>query len=364
MKKIILLVLVSALLLVIFTACGQEEETDQSEDAISQATDYTPLIASAVQVVRGPLRDQVHTSGIIRGQQEVVLRSRVGGSIKQVHFELGERLVTQEVLVELEDRVASLRVSQLTQQYESARKELSSSEQLYERGSLSLAELTRDRAALDGLEAQLEQAKDALKDTRIATPIPGSVAEKGVGLTAGNMVQPGDLIARVVDLSELRVAVSVGQDQLFLVKKGFRAKVNIPTPYGTISTNGTVTAVSAGSDERTGSWRVLVDFPNPRPDTVKGGLSAEVIITNEDAKVFTLVPTAALVRREGKTYVFVVRDSKAEIEEVVLLDEYGNQAAVVSMDPQVELLEHKVLVSGLTRVRDGDDTVIEPYQQY
>jgi hypothetical protein len=69
------------------------------------------------------------------------------------------------------------------------------------------------------------------------------------------------------------------------------------------------------------------------------------------------------VFRDGKTYVFIVENGQARMTQVVLLDEYGNDAAVVSMDPSVKLNEYKVLVSGLSRVRDGYDTVIEPYQK-
>lgn len=46
--------------------------------------------------------------------------------------------------------------------------------------------------------------------------------------------------------------------------------------------------------------------------------------------------------------------------QVVLLDGYGNDAAVTH---PVELTEYKVLLSGLSRVRDRYKTVIEPHQQ-
>jgi membrane fusion protein (multidrug efflux system) len=362
MRKVLVGFLILAVM--ILGSCSADRSSAQKpEDDVSAATDYAPLVSSAVQVRTGALRDQVFTSGIVQGRNEAVIRARTSGVIEDIDFELGERVVRNQVLLTLEDRIASLNVSQLRQQYENAKNDLSSSQSLYDRGSLSLSRLTQAKASLDGLEAQLEQAEQALENTRIITPIAGRVAQRSPSLVVGDLIQTGQEIGRVVDLSELRISVSVGQSQLFLVREGYEARIDIPTPYGKISTTGTVTAVSAGSDTRTGSWQVLVDFKNPRSSQVRAGLSAEVTIINRDAPVYTLVPAASLVDREGKTYVFIVESGQARMVEVVLLDRYGNDAAVVSMDPSIELLDYKVLVSGLTRIRDGYDTVIEPYDR-
>lgn len=91
-----------------------------------------------------------------------------------------------------------------------------------------------------GIESRLQQAEDALENTRVKTPIAGRIAQKGPRLVVG----------RVIDLSELRISVAVGQNQLFFVKEGYEALISIPTPTGVISTKGTVSTVSAGSDSR------------------------------------------------------------------------------------------------------------------
>jgi RND family efflux transporter MFP subunit len=356
--------------LIIITAlgaasCGSDDQQEvlSSSDEVSAATDYAPLVSLAVQVRTGAVRDKVYAGGIIEGRQEAVIRARTGGVIESVDFELGERVVKTQTLLVIEDTIAQLNVSQLRREYENAVKKLESDQALFDRGSLSLSQLTVSQAALDGIESRLKQAEDALENTRVKTPIAGRIAQKSPGLVVGDLLSAGQEIGRVIDLTELRISVAVGQNQLFLVKEGYEALISIPTPTGEISTRGIVSAVSAGSDPRTGSWQVLIDFKNPKPSEIRAGLSAEVTILNREATVYTLVPVSSLVFRDGKTYVFIVENGQARMIQVVLLDEYGNDAAVVSMDPSVELSEYKVLVSGLSRVRDGYDTVIEPYQQ-
>jgi membrane fusion protein, multidrug efflux system len=335
------------------------DETESPADTVSAATDYAPLVSAAVQVVRAPLREEFVGNGAIAGQEEAVLRTRIGGVIASIDFQLGQALEQGQVVMTLDDRIVSLNLRQLEQQFETAVKNLESSTRLYDRGSISLSQLNQERAALDGLEAQLSAARDNLENTRITTPISGSVAQRSPSLIIGDQIQAGVQIGRVVDLEHLRIQLSVGQSELFLLSVGDAAVIDIPTPTGTLTTNGVVSAISAGSDERTGSWAVLVDFNNPRPKVVRAGLSAKVTVKDADAAIYTVVPNAALVYRDGKQYVFIVEGTTAKMTAVTVLDQYGDLTAVAGLDPTIELLDHKVLVSGLTRIKDGDETVIK-----
>lgn len=343
----------------LFTVSCTRDDSSEASDDISGATDYAPLVSAAVQVVKAPLRAEYIGSGVIEGVDEAVLRTRIGGVIESVDFELGDILEQGEVIMHLDDRVSQLNVSQLRQQYENSQKNVESSEKLFDRGSISESQLAQARAARDGLEAQLAQAEDALENTEVRTPISGSVAEKSAALVMGDLISAGQQIGRVIDLENLRVRLSIGQEQLFMIRKGHPARIEIKTPTGMISSNGIVSAVSAGSDARTGSWTVLIDFKNPRIDVVRAGVSAEVTIRDPDAERFTIVPNAAMVYRGGKTYVFIVENGTARMIEVYEVDQYGDHTAVTSLEQGIDLLEHKVLVSGLSKIEEGSATVTE-----
>ncbi|MCF7944807.1 MAG: efflux RND transporter periplasmic adaptor subunit [Spirochaetia bacterium] len=339
------------------TASANSDTSWNDSDAVTGATDYAPLVSSAVPVEKAALRSKVVGSGIISGQQEAAIRAKNAGDIKKISFELGDELSEGQVLLTLDDTIAELNVLQLEQQYETAEADLASKEETYERGSLSASQLTQARASLNGLEAQLAQAREALRNTRITTPIKGRVAQKSPDLVIGDQVQPGQQLARVVDLENLRIRLSLGQDQILLVREGYEAEIRIDTPKTAFTAQGVVKAISAGSDTRTGSWTVLVDFPNPAPEILKAGMSAEVIIFNRDAEMYTVVPGASIVYRNGKTYVFIVEDETARIVEIEIIDRYGNLTAVEPLESDLNLLDYSVLVSGLSRVQSGDAAV-------
>ncbi|MDD3929660.1 MAG: efflux RND transporter periplasmic adaptor subunit, partial [Sphaerochaeta sp.] len=145
----------------------------------------------------------------------------------------------------------------------------------------------------------------------------------------------------------------VGQNQLFLIKEGARAEIVIETPVERITAQGTVSAVSASSDSRTGSWTVYVDFENPRPEMLKAGITAQVTIYQDDAPRYQLVPNQAMVYRNAKTYVFLAEGGSASLVEVRIVDQYGDYTAIESMDAKLNLAGKRVLVSGLSRLVDG-----------
>ncbi|HHT79876.1 MAG TPA: efflux RND transporter periplasmic adaptor subunit [Spirochaetales bacterium] len=337
-------------------SCMKNEEEVLALDELGAATDYTQVVSSAVQVQQAALRDRVLGSGTIQGREEVSIKARASGVIKSIDFNLGAMLEKDQVLLTLDDTIATLNVSQLENQYKNSLKELKANEQLYDRGAISLVQLTQTQSSVDGLAAQLEQVKNNLKNTQIRTPIAGSVAEK-TNLVVGDLIQAGQQIVRVVDLEHLRITLPVGQNQLFLIQEGAPAIITIRTPTETIEAEGFVSAISAGSDSRTGSWSVLVDFINPRPSLIKAGISAQVVIFNEDAPIYTLVPNSAMVYRDGMSSVYMVEGSSARKVRVKVVDQYGDQSAVESMEDGVTLTGKKVLVSALSRILDGSSVI-------
>jgi membrane fusion protein (multidrug efflux system) len=345
---------------ILFSSCKKNiEENDPIVlDEVSAATDYMQVVSSAVEIKQSALRDRVLASGTIQGLEEVNVKSRTSGVIESIDFNLGSRLEKDQVLLVLDDTVPLLNVSQLENQYENSLKELQANKQLYERGAISLVQLTQTQSSVDGLNAQLEQAKINLENTKITTPIAGSVAEK-TNFVVGDFIQAGQQIVRVVDLEHLRITIPVGQNQLFLIKEGAPALVTINTPTEIIEAKGEVSGISASSDSRTGSWSVLVDFNNPKPSIIKAGISADVIIFNEDAPIYTLVPNSAMVYRNGETSVYMVEGNNAKQVNVKVVDQYGDQSAIESLDEDISLVGKKVLVSALSRILDGTSVVTQ-----
>jgi RND family efflux transporter MFP subunit len=359
-RKVRLLVSI-VVLLSLGVSCTPDTSRSAEVESVSAATDYTQLVTSAVNVTRGSLRPTVVSSGIVQGQSEVLAVARTPGIVEAVHFDLGTRVNQGDTLVTLDSTVAALSMSQIERQVENARSALEVDRQLFDRGAISRSTLNQTQATLYGLEAQLARSQETVRDSKITAAMAGYIAEQGSTLHPGDTLQAGQTIARIIDLDNLRVSLSLGQSQIFSVAEGAEAKVDISTPTGPISTVGSVRAISAGSDPRTGSWTVLVDFQNPEPRRIRAGVSARVTILNSSAEQYLLVPNAALVNREGSTYVYVMSNGSAELTAVRVIDRYGDKTAIEPEDDGMDLEGMAVLTTGLSRVNDGA-SVVTQYQ--
>nr|WP_319475177.1 efflux RND transporter periplasmic adaptor subunit [uncultured Sphaerochaeta sp.] len=354
-QRTFLFTLISFTLIASLLSCSkveQEQEVKEPLEAVSAATDYTQIVSSSVAIEKRALRDRVIGSGTVQGQREVSIKARVSGEIEDISIELGNTLTAGDTLLIIDNTIASLNLSQLEKQYENAVKQQAVNEKLFASGAISLSQLNQGKSSLDGLAAQMEQARNNVTNSRVTTPISGSVAEI-TKLVEGDLLQAGSQIARIVDLEHLRVTLAIGQAQLFLIKEGAPAEITIRTPTETIVAEGLVSAISASSDSRTGSWTVYVDFDNPRPDILKAGITADVTIFNNDAPLYTVVPNGAMVNRNGKQYIFVVDGSNASLQEVTVVDQFGDLTAIESKDASSPLLGERVLVSSLSRLIDG-----------
>ena len=369
MKKTISLLVLLASFSLLFISCfnqTSDEETAQTDQVaastewvedVGGTTDYSQIVSSTVLVEKKPLRSELYASGTVSGQHEAIVKANTAGTIESIDFDLGKAVEQGDALVHLNNTIASLSFDQVEKQVENSRSQLEANEQLYKRGAISLSQLNANKSALNGLEVQLKRAKEGLHDVVISSPIKGRIAEKDASLVIGDSVRVGQVIARVIDVEKLRLVLSVGQSQVFLIKEGYEAIITISTPQKTYQIDGIVKAISAGSDVRTGSWTVIVDFDNPDTSVIRAGVSADVSIINKDAPSHLIVPNAAMVYRNNKTYVYRVEDSSASLVEVTIIDTYGDDTAVITTDPNEILENEKVLVSGLNSVEDGDAVV-------
>ena len=305
-------------------AAGQAQETKAVE---------------AVTVTRGTLLRNVEAAGIVSGITEAYVVSETQGIIQRVDFELGDQVDKGQVLVKVEDTIARLNMEQARQQNETAQLDLGAIEKLFEAGNASRAELTRARSAASGAQARYETALKAFRDTSIRAPIAGYVAAKDSAVALGNFLSPGTPVARIVDISSLKVEVALGETQIGLVEEGAPATVFIPAACEETLFEAEVSAVAAGSDPATGSFPVVITWVNTCGDKVKSGMSATVTIETRQEEPVILVPSAALVEREGARFAYTVEAGRVAAKRVRVGRQIGNLAEISEAHLQLTRLQ-------------------------
>jgi multidrug efflux pump subunit AcrA (membrane-fusion protein) len=146
------------------------------------------------------------------------------------------------------------------------------------------------------------------------------------GLPVGAQVRSGQGLLTVTDVGGLAVTAEVDETDVLLVAAGQEATVELDAvpdatyPAEVVAVDVTPTASAGGGV----TYRVRLSLaggttadgepaPKPRP-----GMSAVVDLQVRTAEQVLAVPTAAVVRDEGKDAVFVVEDGRAQRVEVTI----------------------------------------------
>lgn len=330
---------------VIFCSCDRK-----LNDAGQGVAEKPPVAVEAVRIGRGLLNREVEASGIIAGINEAYVVAETQGIIQSVRFEIGDSVPKGNVLIKVDNQIPKLNLEQARIRHEDAQLTLNVTKTLYEKGSASKAEYTRAQSAEASAKAAYESALKAFRDCIIKAPISGHIAYKDPAVAIGNFLAAGTRLARIVDISWLKLEVGVGEREISFIENGAKSTVSVPAACRDKIFEGKVKAVAAGSNPKSGSYTVLITWENTCDRRLKAGMSAKVVIETAREEPILLIPTAALVELDGRDAVYIVSRNRAAVRFIAIGRKKDNRTEVLDGVEEKDL----VIVSGLSGLAKGD----------
>jgi len=161
--------------------------------------------------------------------------------------------------------------------------------------------------------------------TIITAPISGQIVEKRIN--AGEMALPGQPLIKIEDNKNLRLEVTVKEQDILSIQPGNPVRVRIDAVPGT-EIRGTVSQVVQASDVRTHSFIVKIDIPANKGLITGMYGKAYFTIGKHEA---ILVPKSAVVEMSGISGVYLVSADKGAVFQMVQVgEEHGNFVEVIS----------------------------------
>ena len=256
--------------------------------------------------------------------------SRIGanvtGRVSEIYANLGQQEKQGEVLA----KITSTELTQSQLIYLKAKSANQLAEQaanratiLYKEDVIALAELQRResesrsakaeyRAANDQLRVQgMDQASiDRLAKTgliesinNVVTSITGEIVERKIN--KGQVVQPADALFSVADLNTLWAISEVPENNSYLIRKGQKASLIIPSLRNQ-EVDGVVAHVSSIVNTQTRTVVVRMELPN-RNGQMKPGMLATMLIESQPMEKL-VVPASAVFREDNQDHVFIRQD--------------------------------------------------------
>jgi len=185
---------------------------------------------------------------------------------------------------------------------------------LAEQDAVSGSDLDNQRARKDsavarraGADAKVAEARTALRDCVLTSPIDGVVVKKRVEV--GSLVSGGTVAFTVADMSTVKVVFAVPDLMVNTLQLGGAVSIRADAVG---SFRGSITRVDPSADARSRTFEVEASIPNP-DRRMKAGMVASVAVGGEPSSVQVTLPLASLVRpgaRSRSFAVYQVRDGE------------------------------------------------------
>jgi len=289
------------------------EAGENGDDADTDAPARTLSLPVVGQTVRqGDLVLSVTTTGQVRSEAEATLKAEAAGTVQEVLVRPGRRVAAGQALVQLDPRPFDLALEEAAAAREEA--QLRYLDNLLPDSIVSGHAPTEERrqnaearSGLRAARARYEGAKLDRERATIRAPFAGVVDR--VEVSAGERIGANQDVASVVDMTHLRLEASVLEHDLSLIKRGGQAVITTAAAPDNPVT-GRIAAILPVVDSATRAGRALVQM---RGDgTLRPGMYADVSLEATRLAERILVPARAVIERDGRPLVFVVKDGRAQ----------------------------------------------------
>ncbi len=309
----------------------------------AKADVLTSYPVSVISVSKQQITDQLSQMGTIVSNNDVAIVSEISGKVTAVMAAQGSYVQKGSPLLKIDDVVQEANFLAAQANYEKAQKDYDSYKTLYAKGLISESDLDSARLAFKSAEAQYIGSQKQYHNSVITSPITGIVTSRPVNI--GDMVNPGTIVANVIDNSAFKVELNVGEKDAFKIKVGDRVTVKTNAFPG-VKIEGTVKSMSDKADAAH-TYPVEVTIPSNKQYPLKSGMFGTVSFDLGAQNVLT-VPRDAIVSSIKNPQVFVVEDDVAILRDIVIGIQRDTDVAVSQGLSEGE----KVVISGQNNLRD------------
>lgn len=283
------------------------------------AAETAPIPVTLAEVKLESWRAEVQLTGTSIALQRSELSPRVEGLVTELFVDEGTEVAPGDPILALDRRLAEIdrdsaqaRVLEAEARHRDAIRVRDEFQRLREGRHASkadiesaMAQVEISAAVLEGTRADLARATEVLERHRLNAPFAGMIVAKQVEI--GEWVQRDAAAVELVAMDRLRVRATLPQRDYVRVSRGAPARLVFDAlPDRTF--DGEVAARVALGDERTRSFPLLIDLPNP-DHMLASGMSTRVQVTldGSDAEVTTVPRDAIVVKSDGTREVWRVR---------------------------------------------------------
>lgn len=318
----------------------------------AEKTAVVAQIASSDVAVRvSPVQKEAITldfsaNGNFAAAQQMNFAAENSGRVTQVLVDEGSYVRRGQTLAIIKTDVLDIDLETAQAAYENALRDKQRYENAFQTGGVTQQQLDQAKLTLENAEARVAQARVRINDANIKSSINGIVNKRYI--EPGAVVSPGTQLFELVDVSRLKLAITVNETQVASLKIGDKVDVKVSV-YPDLNFRGTVSFIAPKADASL-NFPVEIEIASNPGHKLKAGMYGTAIFSFDDTAPVITIPRSAFVGSVSTNQVFVVQNGN--------IARLRNVIAGRVLDEKVEILQglkegESIITTGQINLADG-----------
>jgi len=298
---IFLILLISLLAL---SGCQQERVTAQTD---------TTIPVRVMEVKKSSIQEFVTTTGTVYAAKETILKTEQAGRYKIERnprtgkpFVMGDSVAANTLIFSLDnpEYVNQIAMDSKKLSLESAEREFTKQQSIYEKGGITLKEVRDAEKAMIDARYSFDNAKISLAKLEIRAPFNGIIVDLP-HYTSSQWVEAYTEVATLMDYSRLYAELTLPGKEMDRIQQNQNVAVSNYSQEKQ-KLEGKVTQISPALDPTSRMFKIKIEASNPDLLLKPGMFVRADIVVQEKADVI-VIPKDIILDRRGRKTVYVVQ---------------------------------------------------------
>ncbi|RTY94984.1 efflux RND transporter periplasmic adaptor subunit [Flavobacterium sp. GT3R68] len=284
-----------------------KENKSENSESKDKGGKNKPMNVSGIVVKPRTFDNNLSLSGSLEPNEQVEIRSEVSGIVEGIYFQEGSTVSKGQMLFKVNDLELRAQLRQAATKESLAFENERRAKLLLQKEAISQEEYDVSRADYKSAQAQSQLIKAQTAKTSVRAPFSGKIGLRSI--STGTYITPAILVAKLVNISELKITFS------------------IPEKYANqVKTNSMISFTVSGSAD---TYKAKVYAIEPEIAVATRTLQVRAIAENKDGKLLPgtfanvelpldiikdaiAVPTEAIIPVQNGKKVFISSNGQAK----------------------------------------------------
>ena len=273
-----------------------------------------PMPVEVAVAIRDTVVDAIAATGQIEAVQSVQLRPEVDGRIVDILVREGQAVAAGTPLFKVDDAELKAQVAQAEAERQMARQALERTKQLIAQNASSTSDLEQAQAKSQGADANYDLLKTRLDRTVVRAPFAGVVGRRLVSI--GTFVSNQTPLTSLQSVNPQHASFQVPERYADQLRRGQLVSFQVAALPGK-NFSGEVVFVDPVVELPGRTILIKARVPNPEHQ-LQAGMFIEARLATDIRPNAIIIPEDAILPMSGSTFVWVVKDGKADRRQVSL----------------------------------------------